>query len=153
MTTTSNYRIDNYIGPDELIYNKSTENGIYSGGFSIKSIMMQNNMSPIITLNNTNGQNGQNGGNLQNVSDLFDNLVVPNWAIAYSYTKGGGVTNDHVNDDDEFVEEELHEKLLSLVKVHDNELREKNTAKNKKKTRKIYPVQSSNKKTKKRLHK
>uniref|UniRef100_A0A6C0DHX9 Uncharacterized protein n=1 Tax=viral metagenome TaxID=1070528 RepID=A0A6C0DHX9_9ZZZZ len=150
MTTTSNYSVDNYIGPDELIYNKSPENGIYSGGFSIRSIMMQNNMSPIITLN---GTNGQNGGKIQNVSDLFDNLVVPNWAIAYNYTKGGGVTKDDVNDDDEFVEEELHEKLLSLVKVHDDELREKNTSKNKKKTRKPYLAQSSNKKSKKRLHK
>ena len=31
----------NYIGAGELIFNTDKENGIYSGGFDVKSVMMK----------------------------------------------------------------------------------------------------------------
>lgn len=79
----------NYIGPDELIYNNDGE--IHSGGFNINSIMMKNGMSPIMTLNSNNFMIHQNGGanEINKVSDLFANLVIPNWNLSYNYKNGG----------------------------------------------------------------
>jgi hypothetical protein len=70
-----------YIGPDELIYNNDGE--IHTGGFSVNSIMLKNGLSPITTLNHTNINQMQIGGD--KVSDLFNNLVVPNWSLSYNY--------------------------------------------------------------------
>ena len=124
----------NYIGPDELVYNDDGE--IHSGGFSVNSIMLKNGLSPILTLNQPNGYNIQDGGNvnsLNKVSDLFNNLVIPNWALSYNYKNGvvyeGGVRNyndyDHDNEKDnekdESIDDSLHDKLLNLVKVEESE--------------------------------
>ena len=57
-----------YIGANELIFNNDIKEGIHSGGFSVKSIMMKAGMSPIMTLNN---QENHIGGGFDKVSDLF----------------------------------------------------------------------------------
>jgi len=114
----------NYIGPDELIYNNDGE--IHSGGFSVNSIMLKNGLSPIITLNQSNIIGG--GTNESKVSDLFNNLVVPNWSLSYNYKNGG--TNNILNNkkihneenDDDMIDDSLHDKLLNLVKVDNNEI-------------------------------
>ena len=114
----------NYIGPDELIYNNDGE--IHSGGFSVNSIMLKNGLSPIITLNQNNIITG--GGNESKVSDLFNNLVVPNWSLSYNYKNGGGNNilnnkkNQNEENDDDMLEDSLHDKLLNLVKVDKNEI-------------------------------
>jgi len=128
-----------YIGVDELIYNNDGE--IHSGGFSVNSIMLKNGLSPILTLNNNNSNIDliQSGG--EKVSDLFNNLVIPNWSLSYNYKNGaiyqGGANINHKNienDDDVVAEEELHEKLLNLVKVDKAEI--KNQVSNKKVSKK-----------------
>ena len=118
----------NYIGSNELIFNTDNEEGIYSGGFNVNSIMMKAGMSPIMTINNEN----QTGGS--NVSDLFQNLVIPNWALSYSSRmKGGEYKEKHDNSDsDDDVDDDLHDKLLGLVKEHEGKL---NQQPKKKKTR------------------
>jgi hypothetical protein len=132
--------IDN-IGANELVFNSS--DGINSGGFSVNSIMMKAGMSPIMTVNN------QSGGSSNKVSDLFESLVIPNWALSYNTHIGGGENAKSNNDDDsssdeeKFEEEEeesdedisddLHDKLLNLVKEHEAKL---NQPKKIKKTRK-----------------
>jgi hypothetical protein len=138
---------DSYIGPDELIYNNDGE--IHSGGFSVDSIMLKNGLSPIMTLNDTNVNVDPNTGKFQmggeKVSDLFNNLVIPNWSLSYNYKngasyEGGGVygvnnKNHHRNveeNEDDVMEEDLHEKLLNLVKVDKSEMM-KNNKKNTKK--------------------
>ena len=139
-----------YIGPDELIYNNDGE--IHSGGFSVNSIMLKNGLSPIITLNNNNANANinsiQTGG--EKVSDLFNNLVIPNWSLSYNYKNGavyqGGANGVIYNsnnkrreeeDDDEVMEESLHDKLLNLVKVDKTEM--KNTGiSNKKSSKKNF---------------
>jgi hypothetical protein len=73
-----------YIGANELIYNTDNENGIYSGGFSVNSVMMKAGMSPIMTLNTS-----QKGGT-NKVSDLFNDLVIPNWVLSYNDKMVGG---------------------------------------------------------------
>ena len=114
-----------YIGANELVYNTNAEEGVYSGGFSVNSIMMKAGMSPIMTYNT------QIGGDSNNVSDLFESLVVPNWALSYNNKIIGGAYKDN-EDSDEEIDDDLHEKLLGLVKDH--EMRE--TQKKKRKTRK-----------------
>jgi hypothetical protein len=122
-----------YIGADELVFNNNPSEEIYSGGFSVNSVMMKAGLSPIMTLNN------QLGGSSNNVSDLFDNLVIPNWCISYDNKFHGGTKNEknekYDNEDsDEEIEEDLHEKLLGLVKEHENKLhkfKKKRTKRNK----------------------
>jgi hypothetical protein len=115
-----------YIGANELVFNVDKEAGVYSGGFSVKSIMMKAGMSPIMTLNNQ-----QSGGD-NKVSDLFESLVVPNWALSYNNKMIGGEYKDEDGDEDEDIDDDLHDKLLGLVKEHEHN---KQQAK-KKKTRK-----------------
>ena len=105
-----------YIGADELVFNNDIEGGIHSGGFSVKSIMMKAGMSPIMTINN------QQIGGSDNVSDLFNDLVIPNWTLSYNNRIVGGkykeVEHNNNEEDDEVVDDDLHEKLLDLVKEH-----------------------------------
>ena len=106
-----------YIGADELVFNNDQEGGIHSGGFSVNSIMMKAGMSPIMTVNTE-----QIGGNFNKVSDLFNDLVVPNWALSYNNRIVGGkykeVKHDDSDSDDDVIHDDLHEKLLDLVKEH-----------------------------------
>jgi hypothetical protein len=126
-----------YIGADELVFNNNKELGIHSGGFSVKSIMMKSGLSPIMTLNI-----GQKGGSINKVSDLFDNLVVPNWVLSYNDRIHEGGSHNNINhnydsddeSDDDIIDDELHDKLIELVKQHD--LIEKNKTKKNKITRK-----------------
>jgi len=101
-----------YIGANELVFNTDKEAGIYSGGFSIKSIMMKSGSSPILTVNKPL----QSGGASQ-VSDLFKDLVIPNWALSYSMK--GGEYKDESSDSESEIDDDLHDKLLGLVREHD----------------------------------
>jgi hypothetical protein len=109
-----------YIGPDELVFNNDIDKGIHSGGFSVNSIMMKSNMSPIMTLNSPDSMIG--GSN--KVSDLFNDLVIPNWTLSYNNRLVGGkyqeVDHDDSESDDDVIHDDLHEKLLDLVKQHNN---------------------------------
>jgi hypothetical protein len=118
-----------YIGADDLVYNNDIERGIHSGGFSVKSLMMKEGISPIMTINKN-----QIGGTNQ-VSDIFNDLVVPNWALSYHNKMAGGTTKNKHNDsdsEDDVIDDDLHDRLLDLVKQHDIQMKENK----KKKTRK-----------------
>jgi len=114
-----------YIGANELIFNKDEDNNIFSGGFNINSIMFKSGMSPILSINEQIG--GKN-----KVSDLFESLVIPNWALCYSM-KGGEYKENEIESDEE-IEDDLHEKLLDLVKENENKLKKIDKSK---KTRKF----------------
>ena len=113
-----------YFDANDLLFKNDTENGIHSGGFSVNSIMMKKGISPIMTIND----NQLGGGKL--VSDLFNNLVVPNWVLSYPDQKSGGDYADNDSDSDSdsdsdtmgggAISDDLHNKLLELVKDHDN---------------------------------
>jgi hypothetical protein len=118
--------MNSYIGPDELIYNNDENGNIHSGGFDVNSIMMKNGFSPIITLNNANAD--QIGG-AEKVSDLFNNLVIPNWALSYNYKNlyGGGIGSHRKEDlenEDDVITEDIHEKLLNLVRASEEEMKQ-----------------------------
>ena len=105
-----------YIGANELVFNTDKEAGIYSGGFSINSIMMKSGLSPILTVNKPL----QSGGSSK-VSDLFNDLVIPNWALSYNM-RGGEYKDDTSDSDSEYgddIDDTLHDKLLGLVREHD----------------------------------
>lgn len=108
------------IGEDEIVFNN--KEGIHSGGFSVNSIMMKAGMSPIMTINNE-----QMGGAIDKVSDLFKNLVVPNWALSYPISKINGKQMDIEErklegyDDKDTVEDDLHDRLLDLVRQHNTD--------------------------------
>lgn len=114
----------------DMVFNNDKENDIHSGGFSIKSIMLKKGISPIKTLNYLNIDDaGQQIGGSQ-VSDLFNSMVVPNWAYyagkitnreIYEGEKrfeGGERGFEEEPDDDNVIDDDLHNKLLDLVK-HD----------------------------------
>ncbi len=111
------------IGANELVFNTDKEEGVFSGGFNVNSIMMKSGLSPIMTLNT------QFGGRESNkVSDLFQSLVIPNWALTYG-NKVGGEYKDRIGEDsdsDSDIDDELHDKLIGLVREHDNKLKQQN---------------------------
>ncbi len=126
-----------YIGANDLVY--TNKDGIYSGGFNVQSIMMKGGISPIMTINNNDEQKG---GSTGKVSDIFSGLVVP----AYAYYHNGGFKSkvssykshnsddDDDEDEDEVIDDDLHDKLLGLVREHDNKLKQEE--RKKKRTRK-----------------
>jgi len=118
-----------YIGANELVFNTDKEAGIYSGGFSVNSAMMKAGLSPILTVN----QPLQSGGSTK-VSDLFNDLVIPNWALTYSM-RGGEYKDESSDSDSEYGEDisnDLHDTLLGLVREDDIKI----AGTKKKKTRK-----------------
>jgi hypothetical protein len=120
-----------YIGADELVFNTNKELGVYSGGFSVDSVMLKAGLSPIMTINNSI----QTGGT-DKVSDLFQDLVIPNWALSYNNKIVGGHGNiDNDVDSDSDIDDDLHDKLIGLVKEHESKLAQEGGRK-KRKTRK-----------------
>jgi len=104
-----------YIGANELVFNNDSVNGIHTGGFSVKSIMMKGRISPIMTINEE-----QKGGDANLVSDIFNNLVVPNWTLSYhNKMTGGNHDSNEDEEEDDVIDDDLHDKLLDLVKEHD----------------------------------
>ena len=152
-----------YIGADELVTYKQ-DGGVYSGGFNVNSVLMKLGISPMVTLNNNNNLNS----NTDKVSDLFESLAIPNWAIAYKNLYGGSSSSsgfddystefnkEYDNDDDAVVDDDIYNTLLGLVSVDKdgNEISEindvKEGGKNKKKSRRLLKKSNKNKKTKKK---
>jgi hypothetical protein len=125
-----------YIGANDLVFNNNKVDGIFGGGFSVNSIMMKNGISPIMTLNSNNMQNG---GSTGNVSDIFSGLAIPAYAYHNNYGQNGGskYNNSKGNEsdsEDDVIDDDLHDKLLGLVKEHESRLTQ--NERKKKRTRK-----------------
>jgi hypothetical protein len=93
---------------------------------------MKSGLSPILTVNKPL----QSGGASQ-VSDLFKDLVIPNWALSYSMR--GGEYKDESSDSEDEIDDDLHDKLLGLVREHDV----KSAGSKKKKTRRKQPTKKA----------
>lgn len=114
-----------YIGANDLIFTNDIKGGIHTGGFSVQNIMMKGGISPIKTINT-----GEQIGGTNNVSDLFSSdFVVPNWV--YSYYPPQLKVNTHNqkfdsdDEEDDVIEDELYDKLFNLIKVNENEVKQK----------------------------
>ena len=112
----------NALDGDDLVFYSDSNNEIYSGGFSVNSIMMKTGFSPFTTLNKINTQTGGNS----NVSDLFKDLVVPSWLVSQGNIFSGGTKNkDSDSEEEEIISDDLHDKLIALVTVSDAEIKSK----------------------------
>lgn len=112
--------------------NNDNNNGITSGGFSVNSVMLKMGLSPLATLNN------QSGG--AQVSDMFDGIVIPNWAFTHDMTAGAKtIYNPDIETekekekepeiDDVVVHDDIYDKLLDLVTHYDKKHPKKQTKK------------------------
>ena len=129
-----------YLDGNDLVFYGGSDNQIYSGGFSVNSIMMKSGISPFTTLNSTNQQTGGN------VGDIFKNMVIPSWLVSQEYKSSGGarhIENSDDEDEDNVVSDDLHDKLIGLVTVSDAEIKSK-----KKNTRRFKNKVVKNKGTK-----
>jgi hypothetical protein len=121
-----------YIGESDLVFNNNNSNGIFGGGFNVQSIMMKSGISPIMTLNNT-----QTGGTTGKVSDIFEGLAVPAYAYYNNYQSGGSRIHKTYEDDsdDDIIEEDLHDKLLELMRTQNNDTKQNKKKLTRKSTR------------------
>ena len=133
------------IDGDDLVFYSDSDNQIYSGGFSVNSIMMKTGFSPFTTLNKINTQTGGNS----NVSDLFKDLVVPSWLVSQGNIFSGGKhtkNDDEDSEDGEIISDELYDKLVDLVSVSDSEIKNR-----KKHTKRFKNKVTKNKVTKRKI--
>jgi hypothetical protein len=128
----------NYIGADDLVYTNDTKNNVYAGGFSINSILLKSGVSPIMTMNQPMYGGATDKEASVKVSDLFNNLVVPNWALSYNNRIGGRPYKEEEEDD--VIDDDLHDNLVELVKQH-NKILEKRRLHSKKR----LPKKTNNK--------
>jgi hypothetical protein len=131
----------------EFIYYTDTDGCINSGGFCIKSIMLKNKISPVMTLNKPYYEQNQ----INKVSDIFDDLVVPNWAYLQprnvmnnadyngititSLNRNNKCINNYEDENDEIIDDYLYNQLLELVKEVDTLKKQK---KNESRKRKLF---------------
>ena len=122
------------ISAEDLIFYREGDN-IYSGGFSVNSILLKQGYSPIYTMNYKNDSNFQEGGSgtSENVSDLFKDLAIPS-GLLYLPNKFGGekeIEEPDMDDDegDTVIHEDIHDKLLQFVSKNPSEIHKKKTAK------------------------
>lgn len=147
------------INANDLIYYSDNEGKIYSGGFSVNSIMIKEGLSPIMTLNNISKSNKNDNDNNDNVSNLFSDLVIPSWTLYYpknnsKCTANYSDNNDYYTDDDEtgYISDDLYEKLLGLVSISEKELKGGNTKTRKMKIKLNKNAKNNNKNTKKQKY-
>lgn len=123
--------------PRELVFYKDG-NELFGGGFKLNDIIK--NINPdYITLNDQDNilQDNENndiiGGSIKNNPySEFSNLVVPSWI--YSREQGIKCMNIETDPTDvDFISDDLHDKLLSLVS--EPRVKHKQSKKNKPKTR------------------
>ena len=114
---------DNYaqLGSDEFVFAKGGDGQTIAGGFSVDSIWMKMGKSPIQTVNT--GADPFMEKNDAKVSDLFSNFVVPSWVLTLPYRdsfKGGkGVRQEDSDDENDVIDDDLHDKLLNIVREYD----------------------------------
>jgi len=129
------------LSAEDLIYYNDKDNNIYSGGYKVNSIMMKNGLSPMVSLSPKvslspiDNLNQLGGEKINQVSDLFQNLAVPNWALYLPPNKSPFFFNENKKKGDEdkaqledqdqedyILEEDLHDKLLALISPKEKEL-------------------------------
>lgn len=136
----SNTNTEPLLDGNEFVYQRGVDGKTIAGGMSVESFLMNNGTSPITTMNmNMNG-----GGVSSDVAGIFKNLVVPTWALSYNMYGRGKYHVDKNEDEyeDDCIDDDLHDRLLDLVKEHDAK-----KAKKKRMTRK--PRTAKNNKTRK----
>ena len=131
--------MESVFADDDLVFNKS--NGkIHSAGFTVDSILMQKGEPALITRNS----GLQIGGG--SVANLFKDLAVPAGLVYFARKQfGGDVQQSKIHNNDETIDDDIHEKLLKMVEVDGGSKKPRKTRKvdldSNKKTRKHRNVQ------------
>ena len=101
------------IKDNELIYVNDTKKGINSCGYNVNCLLFNSGMSPIFTMNNKTNKIDTNSK--ASISSLFENLVVPNWALHYE--PNNSKINSKIEDNSTFeiIDDNLYDKLLDLA--------------------------------------
>ena len=99
------------IKDDELIYINDKKTGINSCGYNVNSLLFNSGISPIMTLN----EKDKNKENNSSISSLFNNLVVPNWALHYEPHNAKIDPKLDDNSSFEIVDDNLYDKLMDLA--------------------------------------
>ena len=146
------------IKDDELIYINDKKTGINSCGYNVNSLLFNSGISPIMTLN----EKGVNKENNSSISSLFNNLVVPNWALHYEPHNAKIDSKLDDNSSFEIVDDNLYDKLMDLAIYKDpffdinndnmiagNKIKRKKHNKTKHKLQKNIDVKNQKKKHKK----
>lgn len=148
------------IKDDELIYINDKKSGINSCGYNVNSLLFNSGISPIMTLNEKN----KNKENNSSISSLFNNLVVPNWALHYEPNNSKMDSKLDDNSSFEIVDDNLYDKLMDLAIYKDpffntnndtnmtagNEIKRKKHNKTKHKLQKNIDMKNHNKNQKKK---
>lgn len=147
------------IKDDELIYTNDKKSGINSCGYNVNSLLFNSGISPIMTLN----EKGVNKENNSSISSLFNNLVVPNWALHYEPHNAKIDSKLDDNSSFEIVDDNLYDKLMDLAIYKDpffnsnndnmiagNKIKRKKHNKTKHKLQKNIDVKNQNKNQKKK---
>lgn len=123
---------------DELIFYKENDQ-IKSGGYSIKSALLNNNISPMVTMNSITTGGGEK------VSDPFENLAVPA-GLFFINQKMPKIKGDEHWHPHNVITDDLYDKLFDLITFNRGHT---NTSVKKKKTKKQIISALKHKKTKK----
>lgn len=102
----------NKFSGEDLIFYKENDK-IMSGGYLINSILLNQGLPPMTTLN----QNYY-GGQGEKVSSIFENLAVPA-GLFYMNTKKEIIKNPPIDDEIEHVplSDDLHDQLFALIEM------------------------------------
>ena len=103
------------IKDDELIYINDKKSGINSCGYNVNSLLFNSGISPIMTLNEKCDNKEKNKDNNSTISSLFNNLVVPNWALHYEPHNAKIDSKLDDNSSFEIVDDNLYDKLMDLA--------------------------------------
>jgi len=160
---------------DDLIFYKTEKGEIYSGGFNVNSMILKQGLSPIVTLNSDIQTGGVNQVSDLFQHIVVPNWI---FAFPMKRGGSKNVTqhlpeeddtNDYDDDDDDYdddddddddadvtnatndevIEDDIHNKLLSLVTVDQKEIKN-----NKKQTKKrLFSLKHKNNQTKRKSQK
>ena len=100
------------IKDNELIYVNDKKRGINSCGYNVNCLLFNSGISPILTMNNASENNNKS---YSTISSLFENLVVPNWALHYEPNNSKIDNKIEDNSTFEIVDDNLYDKLMDLA--------------------------------------
>jgi hypothetical protein len=129
----------NQIRGDDLIFYSSGEN-IYSGGFSVDSLLMKGGVSPMSSISDKQFESNST----RDFSSIFGKnyAIPPMWFLSPSSEtmyKTGGANYEFHDDDQEnthgVIEEDLHDKLLKILEASNSSLKRRTSKFREKKQR------------------
>jgi hydroxylamine reductase (hybrid-cluster protein) len=130
--------MSNILQNNDLIFYKSDNGNIMSGGYDVESHMLRNGISPMKTLNFE-----QNGGKEKKVSNRFENLAVPAglYYITQSQSKTKHKEQNNYDKEHTPLPDDIFDKLYEMIEYSDKNKRKTkkqdlNLAKKHKKTKK-----------------